>query len=648
MYWSSLLFAAESAALGLKASFWDPEPLAGPGVSRPSEIIKSWFAPWGDSESVPESGRHDTGLNAIPAQQSNPWHRDTQQVIPISREAESLEKAEGNITLKVDQDFQVIYPGQTQYVWAIVETCDEPAYGSEYLVLESSDLSVWNLSIAEDIAGCYEIHDGGTKIRCQWMDFYPGTSMPVRLPLRLGEYTGPEIKFNLTLTSYNYGEAPEVKTAPVHWHKRDLLTYVQNDASEFPQPRSITVRCLPKSDDEQARLKQHFKWADFQPTGFYLNPNVSLDITVSGPLFGSQPQLMVGTPALVHPDYHSEDMPGGLRELQPLRNGHNFVSDPLGGILYIRYSHPAFVNIPPVTVTLGKGSAVQPFPFFQEGITRPAQWKAMLDATTVPFAEVSGARVILTGLAADVKHHADRGQDQMQLLDTYKRIIKAQDTISGLRLPAWSPRDKPSLLRPMVVQTRGHIDPNSYNFRAAIPHERSGEMWWQPALRQSWMVWHELGHHRQHTNTWSWGAQGEVTVNIYSLAAQRTFFNETRYDRPIKEWNNAKAYLSQSGDKDFDTAPVYTKLVMFEQLRVVFGDRFFHLLHMSSRRALDQRSDADMKHYFMTKAAQIARKNLTNYFVKWGLKPEYRTVQQMKKQPEPSDDYTTWPVYGGS
>ncbi|PYI35380.1 hypothetical protein BP00DRAFT_442898 [Aspergillus indologenus CBS 114.80] len=38
--------------------------------------------------------------------------------------------------------------------------------------------------------------------------------------------------------------------------------------------------------------------------------------------------------------------------------------------------------------------------------------------------------------------------------------------------------------------------------------------------------------------------------------------------------------------------------------------------------------------------------DLTDYFTRWGLRPEPRSVAEMKKHPKPTEDYTKRPVYG--
>ncbi|KAH0592702.1 hypothetical protein MHUMG1_09526 [Metarhizium humberi] len=567
----------------------------------------------------------------------------------VPEEMAITRRTEAILALKSGQDSKAFYRAKRQAIWP--EVWNKGPRKADKIVLESPDLRQWNISITEVYAYCPGTNAGSPRIRCEWIDKDKGFNAWSKITLALGATSSSRIVLPLTLTSYvkDAGSVSlrqsDSKIFTHEWTVRLPPVYKQTNTSIFPQPRAITVHAAPVAEQERARLRQQMKWADFQPTGFYLNPETPLTITASGIDTNQlKPEILVGTPALVHPDRRDEEMPAQLEALKPLKNGANTISSPLGGIIYIRYVKQAGQSRRPIAVSLG--NTAQPFPLFRQGVTTDSQWKAMLRATKVPFAEQSGEHVIITGLAADAKIHADKGQEQQALLSTYTDMIGAQDKISGLSTAEPNPRDRPSSLRPMVVQTRNDVYPNSWHYRAAIPSQYHDEVWWHPSVRKSWMIWHELGHHRQQTDTWSWEAVVESTVNIYSLAVGRSLGLP---DRPVKEWNAAKKYLAQAPSKKvFDDADAFIQLVMLEQVRVAFGgDRFYHEMHKRSRAGRIQSGDANIKHYFMTLAAQIAGKNLSDYFTKWGLKPEPRTLKEMSKYPPPPRDYTTVPVYGG-
>ncbi|KAL4900752.1 hypothetical protein BDW74DRAFT_182582 [Aspergillus multicolor] len=138
---------------------------------------------------------------------------------------------------------------------------------------------------------------------------------------------------------------------------------------------------------------------------------------------------------------------------------------------------------------------------------------------------------------------------------------------------------------------------------------------------------------------------GEVTVKIYSLASKRHFLPPP--SRPASEWNEAKKYLALPDEKRvYDKASFMTALVMWEQLRVVFGNELFLYLHYLSRRTEDQNDDSDKRHFFATRTAKYVNLDLSDYFARWGLGLEQRTIDEMKTLPKPSKDYSKVSVYG--
>ncbi|KAK6819279.1 hypothetical protein RU639_008030 [Aspergillus parasiticus] len=605
--------------------------LKGEPVVEDREVDELWF---GKDEDLSWNAKDNEAYNAG-------------QVVlqsPLEEKITLDEVASDSISFDCKTKEQVIYNGQSRMVFT--EVRNKAPQKVDKLIIESPDLRPWNLSIAKFWGSCPGTSPGATRIRCEYTDVHPGSVRIAQIKVQLGEYEGSAIEFPMKMTSYVNGHLKDDKEVKVHWDKREFLVYKQTDPSKFPQPRTFKVSPLVSPSDEALRLRQQFHWSDLQSTGFYLNPNEPLTVFVESSVRdGPKPRLVLGPPALVHPDYGKEHIPAQLVELPPLENGRNEIVHNFGGIIYIRYTHRAS-DQPPPQVFLKLGDTAQPFPLFREGSTTDAQWKSMLDVTKVPFAEHDGKRVIITGLAKHAKKYADNGQRQQELLDTYTHIINVQDRFSALGYNGRDPSDRPSPLRPMVVESVNSGVATSYNYRAAIPNRQSDQIYWAPTLRNSWMVFHELGHQRQITRTWSWRAMMEVTVNIYSLANLREF--KPPGHRNAAEWDDAKQYLTKPlQEKDFDRAGFYRSLVMFEQLRVVFGDGFYHQLHRNARHTPVVDNDADKKHHFMTQAAQLVRQDLTDYFTKWGLRPEGRTISEMKKQPKPERDYTKTPVYGG-
>ncbi|KAM4066568.1 peptidase m60, enhancin and enhancin-like domain-containing protein [Hirsutella rhossiliensis] len=264
---------------------------------------------------------------------------------------------------------------------------------------------------------------------------------------------------------------------------------LQDDLSKFAQPRIMTVSALPSAHSEKERLKVSRYWADFQPTGFYLNPLEPITIEVSG-LGGNESifEILLGTLSLIDPNDPNTDKSARLLPAPWLRDGRQTLKFARGGILYIRYVYKPNEREqvpPPVTVTFGDGPAAVPFPFYRPGVTTEAEWLDMLRVTKVPFAEHAGERVILTGLAAEALKFAEEGRDQVQLLESYTYIMAVQDDISGLDAIAPDPRDRPSPLRIMVVQGNKQEFANAANYRVAIGGNTTSDIWAQRTLHRS-------------------------------------------------------------------------------------------------------------------------------------------------------------------
>ena len=500
-------------------------------------------------------------------------------------------------------------------------------------------------------------------------DVKPNTNLTSQAVLSAIRSSSRGSSFPITVTAYardrNTGRLGVLKRVEtmVRW---ESVSYRQTNSHKFRQPRTISVAALPDAEGERDRLRQAHLWADFMPTGFYLNPGNAVHVKVNkrSPERGPMLDILVGTPGLIDPLRPEETLPLQL-ESHPFGKDQDEISvtSKEGGIMYIRYTHGAGEKPPRAIKVTIEGEAAQPFPFFREEITTIEEWEEMLKETTVPFAELSGERIILTGLAESARAAAeDPSHDQQALLRTYKDIVEAQDAISGLHSTGWiiNPRDMPSPLRPMVVHGKWDYlaRASAQDYRVALSKYWAHEMWSSAYLVRSWTIWHELGRQRQHVDTWSWGAVKNISADIYALATRRVLPEIPEHERKhgtADEWRSAQEYLT-SRRRVFDIEddvvvdpytyePLPVRLVMFEQLREVFGNEFYHRLHKRSRRARVQASDADKKHWFMCEASDLAQQDLTEFFVKWGLDPEWRTVREMGNYPKPREDFTRRAVY---
>lgn len=370
----------------------------------------------------------------------------------------------------------------------------------------------------------------------------------------------------------------------------------------------INVQELPSGSKEATRLAQSFPASDYQPTGFYLPPNTNLNMEVSQ-LSGSRlPVLLVGT----YSRYQSKWDPTSYS----LNPGINTISDAKGGILYLRY-----LNDNPVgNVRIKFLSGMRPIPFYQLGKTAQADWVKMVDnISNVPDVQLVGSKTILTFSLANAQKY--KNENQEALIRKADRVVAIEDSISGLF--GNDPLDQPNVHRYLMTES------DHPNYYMAATWYRT---WYRStdavtsiltADKLTWGPWHELGHMHQQ-GSWTWSEVGEVTVNVYSLAVEKALGVIPGRLNTQNEWNNINTYLARpENEKSFNSsnASVWVRLGMFQQLKLAFGDSFYHELHRKARRESNRPTTTDTRmHWFMVKSSMISGKDLSGFFKKWGMK----------------------------
>jgi len=363
----------------------------------------------------------------------------------------------------------------------------------------------------------------------------------------------------------------------------------------------------PSGSTEATRLAQSFPHSDFDPTGFFLPPFVTLQVEVT-PTAGTRlPTLLIGT----YSRYKDKWNPTSVN----LTAGLNTITDATGGILYIRYHNSAAEG----TCRIRFISGMKPIPYYQLGKTTSSEWVAMVEQLNVPDVQLVGERCMITFGLQNAR--ASKTEDMEALVRKVDRVIRVEDSISGQFGP--DPVDQPNVHRILLTES-DHPD----YFMAATFYRT----WYRSsdavsailkATNLTWGPWHELGHMHQQ-GSWTWSELTEVTVNIYSIAVEKALgVNPTRLTSQ-GEWTNAANYLAKPlSDKDFNASgvSVWLRLCMFQQLKLAFGDAFYHQLHRLARRDANRPSTTDTRmRWFMVNASRSAGRNLSGFFKTWGLK----------------------------
>ncbi|WP_433854556.1 M60 family metallopeptidase [Streptomyces kronopolitis] len=373
---------------------------------------------------------------------------------------------------------------------------------------------------------------------------------------------------------------------------------------------------LPSAERERKRLGRTNARADFQPTGYALKPGGTLKVSLGELPKGATAEAVIGTYGYGR----------GAKPEQPRRHtlvkGSNAIPDAEGGVVWIRVSSEDAGSAGPVPITFGTQD-VNEIPVFCDGKTHPGSWRRAIENSQLKDdhspVQIVGKHVVLTVWRSSALKYADH--DPGALLRAYENILRAEDRIAAIGSSSGEAPESP--LR-ILASERLSGDPNATNYRISLPAGGAEGMLTVAGLKGAWGVWHELGHMQQQAS-WTPKALTETSVNVYSLAAQRSFQEEPSKAAPYDK--KAHDFLDDPRpDKKFeDNKNFYVRLVMLEQLRAAFGDQFFTALHKEVRAHEQVAGDAQRRKNFMVLSSKIAGKDLTRFFTEWGWKPDEST-----------------------
>jgi len=399
-----------------------------------------------------------------------------------------------------------------------------------------------------------------------------------------------------------------------------------------------TFQEKPSGQREARRLGQSNPASDFTSTGLFVPPNTDLVLYVEQLEPGSGiPRLLIGSYSRYQArwDPRSVNLTTGLQTI---------TGDALGGLLFIRY--PANDNSAisgRIRIEFRQGH--QPVPHFILGKTSNAQWQSMLDNwTTAPDVLLeNGTNIIVSSRA---KALAYRSEDQQELMQLLEQVSDAEYAISGIDNS--SPQHARNTHKIIMTETdMADTYMAATWYRTWYHTDVMNTILTVNGIRNDgWGPWHELGHMHQQ-GAWTWEGLGEVTVNIYSLAAERKMGIPTSRLTRDGVWNAAMDYLAVPyAEKSFnaETTDLFVRLAMFQQLWLGFGDSFYQRLHKETREDQVSLSTTEQKmRYFMLKACTISGKNLTEFFRKWGLKVNESVYLEIAALglPAPTEDLTT-------
>lgn len=401
-----------------------------------------------------------------------------------------------------------------------------------------------------------------------------------------------------------------------------------------PYPDTVVINQIVSTEKEIKRLRQVQKKFDHSLTGFYIESGkqVAVNVEVLNPASDdASPKIVIGTPS----------RSGNIRKEITLNPGLNIITPDMhtGGMIYFRYVSNSDNPQGKVKINFTSESQHVRAPYYIKGVTTADEFLSMLgkyQTTDVMFS--SDYAVVVVSRTAALNYSIDT--DKEKWLSDLDKILLTEDQISGLS------DDDPNPLHRRLAKGIRHLfaeASSGYMFATDYGTGYSGDA---PLVRlltnltasNNWGVAHELGHQHQQ-GAYKPSVFTEVSVNIYTEAVQRAFSGESYIRNSESAWNKLlnQYFTLPDETRDFFSNAIDTiagsgndsRLLLFEQLHMIFGDKFFHRLHRIVREEeIDGGNDDARKFYFVLKACQLTGYDLRSYFNKWGYKvlPYYQQV----------------------
>jgi hypothetical protein len=387
---------------------------------------------------------------------------------------------------------------------------------------------------------------------------------------------------------------------------------------------------------------------DFQPSGLYVKRGEKVSFVVVGLTRGYNLSSMIGF----------KPMWGNRNKTQEtaLRNGVNTVTATQDGILSFIFVKARGTDITPTTVNV-KVTGGKAFPLYELGRTNLPGWSNDLRIMTdAPFVQFVSDKALVTLPYRDYMRRPMA--DIATSFAVIHRMIDLQDELAGFdNTSVENMRTRNRLHYVVDVHATAKERENWYMYASdyMIGMKADNFMDLTNKLATEWGIWHETGHTHQQSS-WTWDSIGEISVNMYSLYVQEKFGLPSRLTwkeggETLTSFEKARRYIADPrknylvSNEDTDYNELFSKLVMFHQLKSVYGWDAIKKMHQYFRKQPYDADDSDeaKANRFIFAMCFVTKSNLLPFFRKWGLNADRATTQKVNdlRLPSPKRDPST-------
>lgn len=376
----------------------------------------------------------------------------------------------------------------------------------------------------------------------------------------------------------------------------------------------------------ESKRTQRRVLCDFHPTGLYVRKGEQLTIEVS---WLQEPYILraeIGFKTLWGKNHPP------AQQVQ-LKQGMNTVTAERDGVLVLTFvNNKADFEPEPQTTTV-KINGGEAFPLYQHRVTPEQQWKSQLASLKQSlWVQLVSDKALITIPYKDYLEKPIRNLGNT--FDTIHRVLAREEELAGFQ--GTSAQHAPTrLLTHFIVDMSAPPEELKFYMYAGTYHigMKQGnftELTDPRELSNGWGIWHEIGHTHQQPS-WRWGAIGEVSNNVFCLEMKEYFGSPTPFIKKEKQgydlFENTRRYFA-TPDRDYNTStmgdcnPLFTKLIMFWQLRMAYGWEVHKKLYRYFREhpEMTGKDDQQRVDYYVYVMCLLTGNDLRKFYDTWGLK----------------------------
>lgn len=358
-------------------------------------------------------------------------------------------------------------------------------------------------------------------------------------------------------------------------------------------------------------------------TGLYAAPGELITVTVPAEAAKQKLRVRIGA----HTDHlwqldSWKRFPEISREF-PLDAANTRVANAFGGLIYVEV--PTGSTLGKINVTIQNAVAA---PRFVLGQTDLAAWRASIRKHPAPWAEIEGAKLIVTLPAENVRSL----DDPDEVAKYWDRVVSAQDDLAGV-----NDRVRPERFVLDEQISAGYMH-SGYPIMAWL--DQSDKVANTAELKKgNWGFFHELGHNHQ-KGDWTFEGTGEVTCNIFSMYCFEKVCGLPKEGHAAittqSRAKNLKQYFGGGGTfEDWKSEP-FLALILYHQLVDGFGWEPFKKVFREYRDLPDDlrpKSDLDKHDQWMVRFSKTVGKNLGPLFEAWKIPTSAGARDSIKSLP---------------